>query len=73
VTLSALTTALPGQATAITNAATADAPLVSAFLAANSPAALALKAKLASLGVNLSTVLAIFHGAEHTLTVVTTP
>jgi hypothetical protein len=42
-------------------------------LAANSPAAMALKAQLANLGVNLSSVLAIVHGAEHTVTVVTTP
>ena len=73
VTLSALTTALPGQATAITNAVTVDQPLVATFLAGTSPAAMALKAQLANLGVNLSSVLAIVHGAEHTVTVVTTP
>ena len=73
VNLSALTTALPGQATAITNAVTVDQPLVATFLAGTSPAATALKAQLANLGVNLSSVLAIVHGAEHTVTVVTTP
>jgi hypothetical protein len=72
VTLSALTNALPDQATAITNAVTLDQPLVATFLAGTSPAAMFLKTELMNRSVSLNSVLAIVRGREHSLTIVTT-
>jgi flagellar biosynthesis GTPase FlhF len=66
VNLSAL-----GGTTAITNAAMADAPLVSAFFTANSPAAMAIRNQLAAINVtDLSKVLAILHAREHSVLVI---
>ena len=67
VNLSTLTAGLTGaDLTAVTNAANADAAGVANFFAAVSPAAMAIKAKLAARGINPASVLAILpRGDEH--------